>query len=300
MQKEKYDIVSFYKFCSINVSENLRIQFKKYLIDNMLKGTIILSPEGINGTLSGSNNFFSSFSDFACSILSIDKFDITNASQGNFVPFNRPKVKIKKEVVPIEIKTSNREGHHLKPREWDEFISREDVMCVDVRKPFEYEIGTFEGAINPKVNSFREFKEYFSKDFLRKNNKKLAIFCTGGIRCEKAADHLKNLGMNDVYQLEGGILNYLDNTKEEQSKWKGECYVFDKRVAVKHGSKQGSYSMCYGCRLPINSEDKQSSKYIEGVTCPKCYDKLTNDQKKRFAMRQFNINNSKINDQKNT
>ena len=292
MQKEKYDIVSFYKFCSIDLTEELRIDFKKNLIDHSLKGTIILSPEGINGTVSGTKGFFKDFEKFALKKLNISSFDITNTSISETIPFNRPKVKIKKEVVPIEIKTKAREGKHLNPREWDEFIAKEDVLCVDVRKPFEYEIGTFEGAINPKVNNFREFKNYFSSEFLRKNNKKLAIFCTGGIRCEKAADHLKTLGMEDVYQLDGGILNYLDNTNELDSKWKGECYVFDKRVAVKHGSKQGSYEMCFGCRMPINSQDKQSNKYIEGVSCPKCHDNLSEDQKKRFAMRQYNIKNS--------
>ena len=292
MQKEKYDIVSFYKFCSIDLTEELRIDFKKNLIDHSLKGTIILSPEGINGTVSGAKGFFKDFEKFALKKLNISSFDITNTSISETIPFNRPKVKIKKEVVPIEIKTKAREGKHLNPREWDEFIAKEDVLCVDVRKPFEYEIGTFQGAINPKVNNFREFKNYFSSEFLRKNNKKLAIFCTGGIRCEKAADHLKTLGMEDVYQLDGGILNYLDNTNELDSKWKGECYVFDKRVAVKHGSKQGSYEMCFGCRMPINSQDKQSNKYIEGVSCPKCHDNLSEDQKKRFAMRQYNIKNN--------
>jgi len=293
MQKEKYDIVSFYKFCPISSLEELRIEFKKYLIDHSLKGTIILSPEGINGTIAGSSNFFNNFLNFAKSILKIESFDIINSSSSSFIPFNKPKVKIKKEVVPIEIKTNERHGKHLSPREWDEFIAKDDVMLVDVRKPFEYDMGTFKGALNPEVNSFREFKEYFSKDFVKKNNKKLAIFCTGGIRCEKAADHLKTVGLDDVYQLEGGILNYLDNTDEQQSNWNGECYVFDQRVSVKHGSKQGSYSMCHGCRMPITEEDKTSAKYNEGITCPKCYDKLTDDQKKRFAMRQFNIKHNK-------
>jgi UPF0176 protein len=166
-------------------------------------------------------------------------------------------------------------------------------MVIDIRKSFEYEMGTFNGAINPEVKSFREFKEYFSKDFVKKNNKKLAIFCTGGIRCEKASDHLASLGMNEVYQLEGGIINYLNNTKESETNWNGECYVFDQRVSVTHNSKQGTYSMCHGCRIPINNTEKKSKKYIEGVSCPKCFDKLTQSQKKRFAMRQYNILNNK-------
>ena len=293
MQKEKFDIVSFYKFCPITVNEDLRVKFKKNLIDCSLKGTIILSPEGINGTISGLSGFFLSFESFVKSTLKIDKFDITNSSSSNFIPFNKPKVKIKKEVVPIEIKTNERHGNHLTPREWDKFIIKDDVLLIDIRKNFEYEMGTFREAINPKVNSFREFKKYFSEDFVRKNNKKLAIFCTGGIRCEKAADHLKTLGVNEVYQLEGGIINYLNNTEEKKSNWDGECYVFDERVSVLHASKPGTYSMCYGCKIPVSNEDKKSDKYIEGVSCPRCHDKLTDDQKKRFAMRQFNIKHNK-------
>jgi len=292
MQKESYEIVSFYKFCPIQTAEDLRILFKKNLIDHSLKGTIILSPEGINGTLAGANGFFKQFSNFAFQTLKIKNFDITNFSKSNFVPFKRPKVKIKKEVVPIEKNTKTRGEKHLSPREWDDFIKQQDVLLIDVRKPFEHEIGTFKGAINPNVNSFREFKEYFSKVFVRNNNKKLAIFCTGGIRCEKASDHLKTLGMDEVYQLEGGILNYIDHTKENESNWTGECYVFDERVSVKHGSIQGTYSMCYACRFPISQVDKESPKFLEGVSCPKCYDKLTPDKIKRFSMRQYNIKKS--------
>ncbi len=289
MQKENYEVISFYKFCPIEAIEDLRIAFKKNLIDHNLRGTIILSNEGINGTISGKIGFFEQFKNFSFQILKIKNFDVMNKSISSFIPFKRPKVKIKKEVVPIEKNLSKREGNHIKAKDWNDFISREDVILIDVRKPFEYQIGSFDGAINPMINNFREFKKYFSNDFVRKNNKKLAIFCTGGIRCEKAANHLNDLGMKEVYQLEGGILNYLDNIEEKESKWNGECYVFDQRVAVGHKSKQGSYTMCYGCRLPINDQDKQSYKYEEGVSCPKCYDTLSLDQKKRFAMRQSNM-----------
>ena len=203
------------------------------------------------------------------------------------MPFERPKVKIKKEVVPIEKKIITRKGKHIFPQDWNKFIHKDDVVVIDIRKPFEHKIGTFDGAINPNVNNFREFQGYFDK-FIKKNKKKLAIFCTGGIRCEKASDYLKDKGVEEVYQLQGGILNYINNIPEEKSLWKGECYVFDKRVAVKHKSNPGSYSMCYGCRMPINNNDKQSEQFIEGIPCPYCYDKSSEEQKKRFAMRQFN------------
>ena len=292
MQKEKFEIVSFYKFCQILSAEKYRISFKKYLIDNSLKGTVILTPEGINGTIAGSIGFTNKFFDFVFKTLSIKKFDVSNISLSDFIPFKNPKVKIKKEVVPIDLRTSSRSEKHLTPKEWDKFTGQKDVMILDLRKSFEYDMGTFKGAVNPKVNNFREFKEFFSKDFIKKNKKKLAIFCTGGVRCEKAYDHLSKLGMNEVYQLKGGIINYLNFTDKEESKWNGECYVFDQRVSIVHGSKQGTYSMCYACRIPLSNNEKKTNKYIEGISCPKCYDNLTEEQKKRFAMRQYNIKNS--------
>ena len=293
MQKEKFEIVSFYKFCPILSAEKYRISFKKYLIDNSLKGTIILTPEGINGTIAGPIGFINKFYDFVFKTLSIKKFDVSNISLSDFIPFKNPKVKIKKEVVPIDLRTTSRSEKHLTPNEWDKFIGQKDVMVLDIRKSFEYDMGTFKGAVNPKVNNFREFKKFFSKDFVKKNKKKLAIFCTGGIRCEKASDHLGRLGLNDVYQLEGGILNYLNKTNKDESNWNGECYVFDQRVSIIHGSKQGSYSMCHACRIPLSDNEKKTNKYIEGVSCPKCFDNLTENQKKRFAMRQHNIKNSR-------
>jgi len=286
-EEEKFEIISFYKFVHLNNLEKFQLIIKKYLIDNRLKGTIILSPEGINGTISGKYGFINEFNNFIYNIFSFNDFDVSNISETNSIPFERPKVKIKKEVVPIEKKIITRKGKHIFPQDWNKFIQKDDVVVIDIRKPFEHKIGTFDGAINPNVNNFREFQGYFDK-FIKKNKKKLAIFCTGGIRCEKASDYLKDKGVEEVYQLQGGILNYINNIPEEKSLWKGECYVFDKRVAVKHKSNPGSYSMCYGCRMPINNNDKQSEQFIEGIACPYCYDKSSEEQKKRFAMRQFN------------
>jgi len=286
-EEEKFEIISFYKFVHLNNLEKSQLIIKKYLIDNLLKGTIILSPEGINGTISGKYGFINEFNNFIYNIFSFNDFDVSNISETNSIPFERPKVKIKKEVVPIEKKIITRKGKHIFPQDWNKFIQKDDVVVIDIRKPFEHKIGTFDGAINPNVNNFREFQGYFDK-FIKKNKKKLAIFCTGGIRCEKASDYLKDKGVEEVYQLQGGILNYINNIPEEKSLWKGECYVFDKRVAVKHKSNPGSYSMCYGCRMPINNNDKQSEQFIEGIACPYCYDKSSEEQKKRFAMRQFN------------
>ena len=291
-EEEKFEIISFYKFVHLNNLEKFQLSVKKYLIDNRLKGTIIISPEGINGTISGKLGFVNKFNSFIYNIFSLDDFDVSNISKTKSIPFERPKVKIKKEVVPIEKKVISREGKHILPKDWNHFIQKDDVAVIDIRKPFENKIGSFQGSINPNVNSFREFKGYFD-DFIKKNNKKLAIFCTGGVRCEKASEYLKEKGVEEVYQLQGGILNYINTIPEEESLWRGECYVFDKRVAIKHESKPGSYTMCYGCRMPINDKDKQSEKFIEGIACPYCYDKSTDEQKKRFAMRQFNKTKNK-------
>ena len=291
-EEKKFEIISFYKFTHLSNLENFQLIIKKYLIDNHLKGTIIISPEGINGTISGKIGFVNEFNKFIFNIFSLEDFDVINTSNTSSVPFERPKVKIKKEVVPIEKQLLSREGKHISPKDWNDFIQKEDVTVIDIRKPFENKIGSFEGAINPNVNSFREFKGYFD-EFIKKNNKKLAIFCTGGIRCEKASEYLKEKGVEEVYQLQGGILNYINNIPEKESLWKGECYVFDKRVAVKHKSDPGSYTMCYGCRMPINHNDKQSKEFIEGIACPYCYDKSSEEQKKRFAMRQFNKTKNK-------
>ncbi len=298
-KKTNYEIISFYKFIVLKNLIKYQIILKKFLIDNKLKGTIILSPEGINGTISGTSGFVSEFTNFIFSVFDFNQFDSNNLSKSNFSPFERPKVKIKKEVVPLDKKILERKGKHISPLEWNDFVKKDDVLLIDIRKPFEHEIGTFIGAKNPNVSNFREFKGFFD-NLITKNNKKLAIFCTGGIRCEKASEYLSEKGIDDVYQLDGGILNYINNIPEEDSLWKGECFVFDKRVAVKHGSKPGSYTMCYGCRMPINNNDKKSAKYEQGISCHHCFDKLTIDKKKRFAMREYNKNMERANDEQGT
>ena len=176
--------------------------------------------------------------------------------------------------------------NYVTPNKWNKLLKEKHVKIIDVRKPFEYSVGTFIGSINPNIENFRNFPEYLKKI---KNKKKIAMFCTGGIRCEKASSYLKKNGFNNIYQLKGGILNYLKNIDKKESLWKGECYVFDNRISVKHKLKQGSYSMCSGCRQPVSLEEKKSNKYIEGISCPKCHDHITDLQKSRFAMRQRQI-----------
>jgi UPF0176 protein len=184
---------------------------------------------------------------------------------------------------------------HLEPKEWNKLIKKKDTYIIDTRKPFEYEVGTFKKSINPNINNFRDFPKYLNK---LKKDKPVAMFCTGGVRCEKTSVYLKKKGFNNIYQLNGGILNYLQKIKKQDSLWKGECFVFDNRISLKHGLKTGTFKMCSGCRQPISSKDRKSKKYEEGVSCPSCYDKLTPEQKSRFRMRQSQIYKAKKSGQK--
>ena len=251
----------------------------------------ILSSEGLNATLSSKKKNLYLILNKIKKIFKINNFDNQNLSKCKFQPFHRGKVKIKKEVVPMGIKIAKRNlKNHLNPAKWNKLIKNKNTLLIDARKPFENKVGSFKKSINPQVNNFREFPEYLKK---LSKDKTIAMFCTGGIRCEKAGIYLNKKGFKNVYQLNGGIINYLKKIKKSKSLWKGECYVFDNRISVKHGLYPGSFSMCSGCRKPISKKDKKSKKYEEGVSCPNCHDILTNSQKERFRMRQKQINLAK-------
>ena len=265
--------------------------FQKEILKNKVRGTIILSTEGINGTIAGKKNNVLFIESLLKRKIKFTNFDSKNLSFSRFQPFHRGKVKIKKEVVPMGIKVlKTKLKNHVEPTKWNKLINSKNTFLIDARKPFEYEVGTFKGAINPKVNNFREFPRYLKN---LDKNKTIAMFCTGGIRCEKASIYLEKKGFKNVYQLKGGIINYLKKIKKNKTLWKGECYVFDNRVSIRHGLVPGNFSMCSGCRKPISNKDKKSKKYEEGVSCPNCHDSLTISQKERFRMRQKQINLAK-------
>ena len=284
-------ISGFYKFKKIiNIKKNKK-NLQNYFVNNFIRGTIILSQEGINGTISGKKKKLDLAINKIKKIFKFNNFDSLNLSKSKFQPFHRVKVKIKKEVVPMGIKVLKRKlKNHVEPSKWNKLINDENTFLIDVRKPFEYDVGTFNGAVNPQVNNFREFPKYLKNLHKDKN---IAMFCTGGIRCEKAGVYLQTTGFQNVYQLKGGIINYLKKIKKNKSLWRGECYVFDNRVSIKHGLVPGNFSMCSGCRKPIPNKDKKSKKYEEGVSCPNCHDTLTITQKERFRMRQKQINLAK-------
>ena len=289
-------LISFYKFVKILNPIDNKLIFKKFLIDNKLKGSIIFSLEGINGSIVGKQSNIELLSNFLKKKFLFDEFDNINECDVDFIPFKKAKIKIKKEVVPLnELFNDNKYKfqNRVEPEDWNKLILSNDVTVVDVRKSFESEIGTFEKAINPEINDFRKFPEYFEK-LSSDKDKKIAMFCTGGIRCEKAASYLFKRGFKNVYQLKGGILNYLNKIPSKKSLWNGECFVFDERITVVNNSKIGNYLMCAGCRTPISKKDIQSPKYEKDVSCPKCFDKLTEKQKYRFRMRASQKLNGKL------
>ncbi len=288
-----FKVFGFYKFIKVKSLKKNKVFLQKFLISNHIRGTIIIAKEGLNGTISGSVKDIDKTIKKLKSLFSFKLFDSSNESKSKFQPFHKPKVKIKKEIVPMNLIINPKERNmksHLDPKNWNKLIKNKETHIIDARKPFEYKVGTFKRSVNPNVTNFRDFPKYLNK--LNKN-KPVAMFCTGGIRCEKTSVYLKKKGFKNIYQLNGGILNYLNKIKKNESLWKGECFVFDNRISLKHGLKLGSYSMCSGCRMPISSKDKRSNKYEEGVSCPNCYDKLTETQKSRFRMRQSQIYKAK-------
>jgi len=284
-----FSVFGFYKFKKVLSLKKHKNFFQSEFLNNKIRGSLIFASEGINGTIAGERKSILKIKNLLRKKLKFSKFDSHNHSLSKFQPFHRGKVKIKKEVVPIGLNINSktkRQSKYLSGKSWNKLISKKDTLVVDARKPFEFKVGTFKKAINPNINNFRDFPKYLKKI---NKAKPVAMFCTGGIRCEKASVYLKQKGFKNVFQLKGGILNYLDNVEKKDSLWKGECYVFDNRVSLKHKLKQGSFSICSGCRTPISPIEKKSNMYEKGVSCPNCYEKLTESQKARFRMRQKQI-----------
>ena len=282
-----YKIFGFYKFKKIKNIKLLKKNLKNFIEEEQVRGTIIISIEGINGTISFKPTKYKKVKNKILNLLNIRKLDNENISYYNYQVFKKGKIKIKKEVVPIGMKlnkivTKNK----IEPKDWNKFILKKETVLIDTRKNFEFKVGTFKGSINPELNNFRDFPRYFKT---LKKDQNIGMFCTGGIRCEKASAYLKKKGFKNVYQLKGGIINYLDNVKKKDSLWSGDCFVFDNRVSIKHGLKPGNLKICPGCRNPIKLSERKSNFYEQGVSCPNCYNKLTNSQKQRFRMRQKQI-----------
>ncbi|MDM7861003.1 rhodanese-related sulfurtransferase [Alteromonas sp. ASW11-36] len=284
-------VCALYKFVTLDNYKSMREPLYTVMVDNQIKGTLLLAQEGINGTVSGSQEGIDALLAWLNSDERLAPI-LYKTSIHSEQPFYRTKVKLKKEIVTMGVEGIDPRktvGTYVKPKDWNELIADPDVTVIDTRNDYEIEIGTFKHAINPNTESFREFPAYVANELDPSKHKKVAMFCTGGIRCEKSTAYLKEQGFEEVYHLEGGILQYLEDVPQEESLWEGDCFVFDNRVAVNHDLEQSHYDQCYACRLPITAEDKASDKYEPGVSCPHCYGKHSEEQIARFREREKQV-----------
>lgn len=288
---DKIVVAALYKFVSLPDYQALREPLLQTLIDNDIKGTLLLAEEGINGTVSGTRTAIDAL--LAWFRLDARLADIDHKeSYCDEQPFYRTKVKLKREIVTLGVPgvdPNQRVGTYVEPQDWNALISDPEVLLIDTRNDYEVAIGTFEGAIDPKTKSFREFPEYIKAHFDPSKHKKVAMFCTGGIRCEKASSYMLGEGFEEVYHLKGGILKYLEEVPQQETKWQGDCFVFDNRVTVRHDLSEGDYDQCHACRTPISVEDRQSEFYSPGVSCPHCWDSLPEKTRESARERQKQI-----------
>lgn len=284
-------VAAFYKFAALPGFADHQAPLRATAEEGGVRGVILLAPEGVNGTIAGPREGVAAVLAHLKSLSDCADLD-WKESYTDENPFLRMKVRLKKEIVTMGVEGIAPEKSHeryVEPHDWNAVISDPDTIIIDTRNDYEVSIGTFEGAINPKTTSFREFPEWFRKFREENNVRKVAMFCTGGIRCEKSTAFLRSEGVEDVVHLKGGILKYLETVPEEESLWRGECFVFDNRVSVGHDLSPGTYDMCHACRRPISDEDKRSEHYSPGVSCPHCHDEYSEEKRRAFAERQKQI-----------
>jgi UPF0176 protein len=280
-------VAAFYKFTTLPDFAEMQNPLLSFCLTQGIKGTILLAEEGINGTIAGSRPGIDAVLGYLgsdCRLVDLEyKESLTESA-----PFERMKVRLKKEIVTLglpEVSPTQQVGSYVSPKDWNAIASDPDIIIIDTRNDYEVKIGTFKNAVNPNTHSFRDFPEYVRQNLDPQKHKKVAMFCTGGIRCEKASAFMLSQGFPEVYHLKGGILKYLEEIPKEESIWEGECFVFDERIAVQHGLEQGTYDMCVGCGHPIDREDKLSPHYEAGICCPYCYETLTDDKRVRLEQK---------------
>lgn len=289
-------VCALYKFVTLDDYQALKQPLLTFMLEQDVRGTLLLAKEGINGTVAGTRSAVDALLDYLQRDERLKPISYKE-SLTDTPPFMRTRVKLKKEIVTMGVEGIDPKqvvGTYVKPQQWNQLISEPDVLLIDTRNDYEVQVGTFKNAINPKTESFREFPEYVKAQLDPSKHKKVAMFCTGGIRCEKSTAFLKEQGFDEVYHLEGGILKYLEDVPEQESMWEGDCFVFDDRVTVNHQLEKGDYDQCHACRLPITEQDKQSPLYQKGVSCPYCYDQTSEEQKARFAEREKQIQLAKL------
>jgi UPF0176 protein len=286
------NVVSFYRFTDVRDPDKLRGRLQALCERNDLLGTALVANEGVNGTLAGSDEAVRLVFDWLQETLSLDGPIEGRWTEANEAPFRRMRVKVKKEIVTLgrpDIRPDKMTGKHVGVDEWNALISDPETLVIDTRNQYEFEVGTFKNAVDPETDRFREFPEYAKTLSETDPNRPLAMFCTGGIRCEKATALMLELGFNEVYHLQGGILKYLEEVDDDNNLWEGECFVFDTRVAVDRDRAEGGYVQCHACRRPLSSEDLQSPDYREGVSCPKCVDTLDAERAARLEERRKQV-----------
>ena len=284
-------VCALYKFITLNDYQAVQPELLAFCQAHEVRGTLLLAEEGINGTIAASQTAIDNVLDYLQRDPRFEGLEYKLSFTDNN-PFYRMKVKLKQEIVTLGVEGVNpneQVGQYVEPKDWNDLISDPDVLLIDTRNDYEVAIGSFKGAENPATTAFREFPEYVDQQLDPQQTKKVAMFCTGGIRCEKATALMLKQGFEEVYHLKGGVLKYLEEVPQQDSLWQGECFVFDNRVAVNHDLEPGSYDMCHACRFPITDEDKASPKYQQGVSCPHCWEQKSDADRQRFAQRQHQI-----------
>ncbi|MER0237293.1 rhodanese-related sulfurtransferase [Fulvimarina sp. MAC8] len=281
------NVVAFYRFVHLGDLEALRATLLEFCRGEGLRGTILIASEGINGTVAGPANGIQALLARLEAICGISKGEVKHSGADAW-PFMRMKVRIRPEIITMrapEADPSVKAGTYVKPAEWNALIGDAEVLLVDTRNRYETKVGTFEGAVDPGIDSFTEFKAYVETKLDPAKHRKVAMFCTGGIRCEKASSYMLSQGFEEVFHLKGGILKYLEEVEPEHSRWNGECYVFDDRVAIGHGLEAGSWTACYACGEPLSKEEARSDAYEPGVSCPHCIETLTEERARDLRAR---------------
>ncbi|WP_280541960.1 rhodanese-related sulfurtransferase [Chromohalobacter sp. 11-W] len=284
-------VAALYQFVTLDDYEALREPLLETMRAHDVKGTLLLAQEGINGTVSGTRESIDALLAWLRADPRLAAVD-HKESYCDAHPFYRTKVKLKREIVTMGVEgvaPDQQAGTYVEPEDWNDVIADPEVLVIDTRNDYEVEIGSFEGAIDPQTKTFREFPDYVKAHYDPAKHKKVAMFCTGGIRCEKASSFMLNEGFEEVYHLKGGILSYLEKVPEEQSRWQGECFVFDNRVTVRHDLAEGEFEQCHACRRPISEADMASAKYEPGVSCPHCWDSLPEKTRNSARERQRQI-----------
>jgi UPF0176 protein len=291
-----FRVAALYRFARLDNFADLRAPLAAFCCSRSIKGTLLLAHEGINGTVAGSAEAIAALVDHLNEVPALAGIDV-KYSTASEMPFHRMKVRLKKEIVTMgveDIDPGRSVGTYVEARDWNALISDPDTIVIDTRNDYEVAIGTFQGAVDPATTSFRAFPQWVRDNRGELDGRKVAMFCTGGIRCEKATAYVKSLGIDEVFHLKGGILKYLEEVPAEESLWQGECFVFDERVSVTHGLEVGEAELCRACRRPLTAADRSGPEYREGISCRYCIDERSDEDRARYAERHRQVELSEV------